>query len=81
MPVIIRFKGYKFFFFSNEGSPREPIHVHIRKGNCLAKIWLEPTVAIAETFGFTGKELTLLTKIIEINSDLIKRSWNEFFSN
>ncbi len=25
MPVVLRFKGYTFFFFSNEGNPREPL--------------------------------------------------------
>jgi hypothetical protein len=32
MPVILRYKGYKFFFFSNEGDPRESAHVHVRRG-------------------------------------------------
>ena len=31
MPVIIRFKGYRFFFFSNEEDPREPIHIYLRQ--------------------------------------------------
>lgn len=29
MPVILRFKGYIFFFYSNEGNPLEPAHIHI----------------------------------------------------
>jgi hypothetical protein len=24
MPVVFRYKGVRFFFYSNEGSPREP---------------------------------------------------------
>jgi hypothetical protein len=24
MPVIFRYKGFRFFFYSNEGNPREP---------------------------------------------------------
>lgn len=28
MPVILRVTGYVFYFYSNEGDPREPVHVH-----------------------------------------------------
>ena len=30
MPVIFRYKGFRFFFYSNEGNPREALHVHAR---------------------------------------------------
>lgn len=40
MPVIFRYKGYRFFFYSNEGSPREPVHVHVRGSDGEAKFWL-----------------------------------------
>jgi hypothetical protein len=42
MPVILRYKGYTFFFFSNEGNPREPLHVHVRRADASAKFWVEP---------------------------------------
>lgn len=29
MPVIFRHKSFRFFFYSNEGNPREAMHVHI----------------------------------------------------
>lgn len=32
MPVILRIKDYRFFFYSNEGNPREPAHIHVRRG-------------------------------------------------
>ena len=51
-PTILRFKAYRLFFFSNEGSPLEPIHVHIRKGQALAKFWLEPSTYLSENYGF-----------------------------
>lgn len=37
MPVILRQEGYKFFFYANEGNPREPIHIHVRKDGMEAK--------------------------------------------
>jgi len=40
MPVIFRHKGYRFFFFSNEGIPLEPCHIHVKKGSAVAKFWI-----------------------------------------
>ena len=31
MPIVFRSDGFKFFFYSNEGDPREPLHVHVAK--------------------------------------------------
>lgn len=33
MPTVFRALGFKVFFWSNEGQPVEPIHVHICCGN------------------------------------------------
>lgn len=79
MPVILRYKGYTFFFFSNEGDPREPLHVHVRKGGATAKFWLEPQVALAESYGLSGQELNELAKVVGNNRQLIERAWYEFF--
>ena len=81
MPVILRFEGYRFFFFSNEGEPREPIHVHVRKGERVAKFWIEPDVSLAESYGLNSSELKKLQIVIEANRDLIKSNWNEHFSD
>ena len=58
MPTVFRRGGDRFFFFSNEGDPREPPHVHVRRGGEEAKFWLAPEVAVAESFGFNVGELT-----------------------
>ena len=42
MPVVFRYKGFRFFFYANEGNPREPVHVHVRAGGSEVKLWLEP---------------------------------------
>lgn len=79
MPTILKWNGYRFFFFSNEGDPLEPIHIHIRKGSALAKFWVEPEVSLADSWGMSAKELNALKTQIEKNSSLIKESWNEYF--
>ena len=40
--TVFMHAGYRFFFYSNEGDPREPCHIHVRKGKSLAKFWLFP---------------------------------------
>lgn len=79
MPVVLRYKGYTFFFFSNEGNPREPLHVHVRKSGASAKFWLETQVRVAESYGFNSQELNELAKVIYDNRQLIERTWHEFF--
>ena len=42
MPKIFEINGYRFLFYSNEGNPLEPCHVHVAKGSSYAKVWIEP---------------------------------------
>ncbi len=80
MPKIFEWEGYKFFFFSNEGNPTEPCHVHVRKNKSIAKYWLLPEVTLDSSWGMSSKELNLLQKKIIENQNLIQEEWNEFFS-
>jgi hypothetical protein len=79
MPVVFIYKGYRFFFFSNEGTPREPLHIHVRKGSAVAKFWLDPKPAVAESYGLSPAELRELSDVVAENKDRIERYWNEFF--
>jgi len=38
MPTILKINGYRFFFFSNEHTPK---HIHIQKQKKYAKINIE----------------------------------------
>lgn len=80
MPAIFRYKGFRFFFYSNEGSPREPIHVHVLGEGGEAKFWLKPQVRLAASDGLNAKTLRELTGVVESNAPLIERTWNEYFS-
>jgi len=79
MPNVFknRIKGYRFFFYSNEGS--EPVHVHVSKAGNVAKFWLHP-VALAKNNGFTQMELTFIKKLVETRVNSISNKWNEHFS-
>jgi hypothetical protein len=79
MPVVLRAQGFRFFFYSNEGEPREPVHVHVRRGAALAKFWLRPDVRLASSWDFDAPTLRRVTKLVEANRALIERAWNEHF--
>ena len=43
MPQIFKIGSYTVYFWSNEGKPLEPIHVHIAEGRATAagtKVWI-----------------------------------------
>ena len=77
MPVVLRYKGYVFFFYSNEGVPREPLHV--RRDAASAKVWLEPDALLAESHGFTAKELRELVKVARDNKLAFATAWKDYF--
>ena len=77
MPVILRIKGFKFYFYRNEGE--EPMHIHVNKAENNGKIWLEPQIQVEYFYGFKSKEIKEIMDIIIKNIDKIKTSWNEHF--
>jgi hypothetical protein len=64
MPVVFRLNGYRFFFYSNEGDPREPIHIHVMKDGCTAKFWLAP-VNLAQSSCFDARALREMEQIVQ----------------
>ena len=81
MPSVFEWSGYKFFFFSNEGIPREPCHIHVRKGEKAAKFWVTPYISLKKSYQISAKDLLMLQKVIVDRCDLIRRRWDEHFSN
>jgi hypothetical protein len=76
MPTIIRVKGYRLFFVSFDGS--EPIHVHVRRGDSNAKVWLAPPrIAWSE---FKTHEDREILRIVTEHADLIREKWYAYFA-
>lgn len=44
MPQVLRYKGYRFFFYSNDAA--EPPHVHASLNRSTAKFWLESVTLV-----------------------------------
>jgi hypothetical protein len=81
MPTVFRRSGYRFFFFSNEGDPREQPHIHVRRSGAEAKFWLQPEVAVAESFRFNATELNALLRMVNEERSRMERAWNGYFGH
>ena len=80
MPVVFRLDGMRFHFYSYEGSPREPIHIHVAKADVDAKFWLFPSIRLAYNQGFSAREVRRLIDIVEAHREQIEEAWNAHFS-
>ena len=49
----------RFFFFSLE---ENRMHIHIRQAEKKAKIWIEPSISLAENKGFSSTEISNILK-------------------
>ena len=74
MPTILRWNGYRFHFYSNEGN--EPAHVHVTRGGTTAKFWLADG-NLAYNDGFKHNELRDITGAVKDNIQLLMTAWNE----
>jgi hypothetical protein len=77
MPEVLCIHGYRFFFFSREGT--EPPHIHVEQAERYAKFWLTP-VSLAESRGFRSAELRELHNLVEQHRELFIIAWNEHFN-
>jgi hypothetical protein len=76
VPTLLLAEGFRFYFFSNER--REPPHVHVRKGDSVAKLWLNP-VGLAFARGFNPSEITRIREITLEHRTFFVERWNEHF--
>jgi hypothetical protein len=76
MPTVLRIEGYRFFFYSLEGL--EPPHIHVERGDEVAKYWLNP-VSLAQSRGCRSHELNRLrAMVIEHRMEFLE-AWNAHF--
>ena len=76
MPTVLRILGFRFFFYSLEGS--ELPHIHVEHGDNVAKFWLDP-VNLAESHGFRSHELNRLRLLVIEHRLRFLEAWNAHF--
>lgn len=79
MPVILRFFGYTFYFFSRE---HEPIHVHIEGADGYAVYDLKDNGFVPRTVNnLKMRDLKKIEVVLDENKDTIIQAWNNYFNN
>ncbi|MDQ7823640.1 MAG: DUF4160 domain-containing protein [Candidatus Eremiobacteraeota bacterium] len=57
------------------------MHIHVESGKGEAKFWINPSVSMANNYGFSEKELQEIAAIIKEKEDEIRESWKSHFSD
>ena len=78
MPKVLQTEGFRFFFFSDER--QEPPHVHVRKGDSVAKLWPHP-VDLAFARGFSRAELRRVRELTLEHEVFFIERWNDYFGH
>lgn len=85
MPQVFRIGPYWVFFWTNEGDPLEPIHVHVSEGapsKNATKIWITAagkTYLCNNNSHIPPKTLRNIMRIVEARSDEIIEMWEGYF--
>ena len=77
-PTVLRVKGYRFYFFSRE--EKRP-HVHVQHNTGEAKLWLDPTIEVAQNWGLSKQRLTAALRLAREHADEIRRAWQTHFGS
>ena len=75
-PTILRVKGYRFYFLSNEESR---MHVHVECAEGEAKFWIEQIISLAIYYKIKPKQLNEIQKILEKCKNEIIKEWQNYF--
>ena len=82
--ALLDFLGYMIYFWTKEGEPLEPVHVHVSKGkptNDATKIWITQEGARLEhnNSNIPSKELKKIMQYITANRTTIVMQWMKKF--
>jgi len=82
MPTIFRKRGWRIFFYSNEGN--EQMHVHAIKGEIEVKYWISQKlnmISYANSFNLTPMMQRELEEILIEQLPKIIDAWDNYFTN
>ena len=85
MPQIFRIGPYLIYFWTNEGVPLEPVHVHISEGipsSNATKDWITKTgkcILANNNSKIPTKTLRVVLSILEARSGEIIEKWADYF--
>jgi len=75
MPTVLRVFGFRFHFYSDEGS--EPAHIHIESGDGECKFWLSP-VALARSQGVRAVDIRKIEQLVYEYQAFLLEKYDDF---
>lgn len=85
MPQVFKIGSYWVYFWSNEGEPLEPVHVHVSEGSPTSnatKIWITKhgkCYLCNNNSKIPNRVLENIMDIIEARSSEVIQKWCDFF--
>jgi hypothetical protein len=76
MPTVLRWRGYRFHFYSDEIGERP--HVHVRRDDKMVKIWLDNLV-VAVNYGFAQREVNVIRRQVDLRREQLLGAWHAYF--
>ena len=75
MPTVLRIKGFRFHFYSDEGA--EPAHIHVRCADGECKFWLLP-ISVARNRGIPSHQIREIERLVYENQQLLLEKFHEY---
>jgi hypothetical protein len=76
MPTVLRLFGWRFHFYSDEGS--EPPHIHVNTGDGECKFWLAP-VRLARSENVKPVVMRRIEGVVVEQETFFLEKWHEYF--
>jgi hypothetical protein len=77
MPTVLRILGFRFHFYSDEGT--EPPHIHVESGDSECKFWLAP-VALAKNRGMSAVDIRRVERLVYEHQTFLLEAYDDFQS-
>ena len=74
MPTVLRVGGFRFHFYSDEGT--EPPHIHVRCADGECKFWLDP-VTLARNRGVPAHTVKTIEYLVYEHVDLLREKYHD----
>lgn len=78
MPTVLTVNGFRFFFYSNEGT--EPPHIHVEKGDATGKWWLSD-LSLSNQDDFTKADLRKIQELLVEHQKEFLDAWENHFGS
>ncbi|MBK1719592.1 DUF4160 domain-containing protein [Thiocystis violacea] len=75
MPTVLRIRGFRFHFYSDEGN--EPPHIHVRGAEGECKFWLDP-ISLARHRGMAASQLREIERLVFEHRPLLLESFHDY---